>query len=361
MELNPGSTGPHLGVNLLHIRAVGRNDTLHFLFCNQGAPTLLLVHTNVSSSIVTVNWTLFLARNTSGSLKIEPESSVLYSTAVVFSRLWEYNDLNDTADPTSGFFPPYELQDFIWSPLNLSDMTALLCGANATSISGSICFQLSVFEMGGRGLSWPHLLHTANSSQVKVWLDGMLPRANNSRFLLELQAVSESYPLSRVEVHQSIDDEYTPSVFKVFQWVSAPNSISDILGFVQWKPVAYRHSNPSLEDAMPCRHSDPHPQNSEAMAASSGVIRAFYSQLKPFGLNVSFGLAGDPFYINTKFLSWTVLVGIGSPPTDSFSPVVITIMAIGLGTPLVLVLLGGMWVCMRKRTMESTMTYEPIN
>lgn len=34
-----------------------------------------------------VNWPLFLARNTSGSLKVEPESSVLYSTAVVFSRV----------------------------------------------------------------------------------------------------------------------------------------------------------------------------------------------------------------------------------------------------------------------------------
>lgn len=72
-----------------------------------------------------------------------------------------------------------------------------------------------MFESEGRGLSWPHLLHTANSSQVKVWLDDLLPRANHSRFALELQAVSGALPLSRVDVHRSIDDEYTPSVFKV--------------------------------------------------------------------------------------------------------------------------------------------------
>lgn len=34
-----------------------------------------------------VNWPLFLARNTSDSLEVLPKSSVLYSTAVVFSRV----------------------------------------------------------------------------------------------------------------------------------------------------------------------------------------------------------------------------------------------------------------------------------
>lgn len=34
-----------------------------------------------------VNWPEFVARNTSGSLKVEPESSLMYSSAVVFSRV----------------------------------------------------------------------------------------------------------------------------------------------------------------------------------------------------------------------------------------------------------------------------------
>lgn len=72
-----------------------------------------------------------------------------------------------------------------------------------------------MFESGGRDHSWPRLLHTANSSQLRVWLDGMLPRATRSRFLLELRAVGDPSPLSRVEVHRSIDDEFTPSIFKV--------------------------------------------------------------------------------------------------------------------------------------------------
>ncbi|XP_034456445.1 glycosylated lysosomal membrane protein [Hippoglossus hippoglossus] len=361
VQLNPGSTSPPPGGDLLHVRALGDNDTLHYLFCSQGAPTLLLIHTNSSSSTLQVDWPQFLARNTSGSLRVEPESSILYSTAVVFSRLLEYDDVNDTADPTSDLFPPYELQNFTWSRLNLTGAAARLCGAVTNTSSGVLCLQLSVFESDGRGQTWPRLIHTANSSQLEVWIDGLLPRAARSRFLLELQAVGGAYPLSRVEVHRSIDDEYMPSIFKASHWVSAANGSSDVRSFVQWKPVAYRRSDPVLEDAMPCRHSDPQPQSAETTAAASGLIQAFYSEPDTFGLNVSFGLAGEPFYNSTKFLSWTVLVGVGSPPVDSFSPLVVAIMAVGLGTPVILLLLGGLWVCVRKKAADSTTAYEPIN
>ncbi|KAI3358281.1 hypothetical protein L3Q82_003279 [Scortum barcoo] len=208
---------------------------------------------------------------------------------------------------------------------------------------------LSVFESEGRGNSWPRLLHTANSSQVGVWLDGVSPRAARSRFLLELQAVGGAYPLNTVEVRRTIDDEFTPSIFKVSQWVSLVNGSSDGSGFVQWKPVAYRRLDPALEDATPCRHTDPQPQSGEAAAAVSGLIRAFFTEPETFGLNMSFGLAGEPFYNSTKFLRWTVLVGTGSPPIDSFSPLVLSMMAVGLGTPMILLLLGGVCVCIRKR------------
>lgn len=40
-----------------------------------------------SSCFSQVNWTLFLERNTSGGLRVEPEISILYSTALIFSRV----------------------------------------------------------------------------------------------------------------------------------------------------------------------------------------------------------------------------------------------------------------------------------
>ncbi|XP_056877045.1 glycosylated lysosomal membrane protein [Takifugu flavidus] len=358
VQLNPGFHSPP-GGDLLHVRAVGENDTLHYLFCSQGAPTLLLVHTNTSSSTLKVNWTQFLDRNVSGGLEVEPKSSVLYSTAVVFSKLLEYDDFNDTAQPSSTFFPLYDLQNFNWSRLNLSGSTSLLCGTEGTLGNGSLCLQLSVFDVEGRGEAWPRLLHTANSSQLKLWLDGVSPRSNHSRFLLELLAVGGAYTPSHVEIHRSIDDEFTPSMFSVSRWVPELNGSRQVPGFFQWKPVAYRQPHPVLEDATSCHHSDPLPQSGETAAAMSGLIRAFYTEPEVFGLNVSFGLAGDPFYNSTRFLSWTLLAGVGSPPMDSISPLVISMMAVGLGVPLVFVLLGSVYVCTRKTVV--TTPYQPIN
>lgn len=333
---------------------------MHYVFCSLGAPTLLIVHTN-SLSTLKVNLPQFLARNTSGSLTVEPQSSILYSTAVVFSRLLEYDDENDTAEATSNFFPAYELKDFRWSDMNLSDYTAELCGSAPHSSNGSLCFQLSVFGSEGRVDLWPRLLHSANSSQLGVWLDGLLPRSNTSRFMLELQAVGEAHPLSRVDVRQFIDDEYTPSIFKMSQWVSSADNSSEVLGFLQWKPVAYRKSRPALEDATPCRHSDPRQLSGNATAASSALIEAFYLDPKTVGMNVSFGLAGEPYYSSTMFLSWTMLVGVGSPPVDSFSPLVIGILTAGLGIPIVLLLGGGVYILISKKRETSGTGYEPIN
>lgn len=123
-----------------------------------------------------VNWPEFLARNTSGSLTVEPQSSVLYSTAVVFSRvrtnlyrcrtnptvcslenlffffsqLLEYDDENDTAEAKSNFFPAYELKDFIWTRMNLSDSTATLCGSPPRPGNGSLCLQVGHWDNPGQ-------------------------------------------------------------------------------------------------------------------------------------------------------------------------------------------------------------------
>lgn len=55
----------------------------------------------------------------------------------------------------------------------------------------------------------------------------------------------------------------------------------------------------------------------------------------------------------------TFLAGVGSPPMDSISPLIISMMAVGLGVPLLFVLLGSVYICVRKRA--ATTVYQPIN
>ncbi|KAL0167333.1 hypothetical protein M9458_039177, partial [Cirrhinus mrigala] len=89
VELNPGLKPPLVlppEVGLVHVRGLGLNDTLHFLICNYGAPALLLVHTNSTQSTVQVKWPNFINQSLSGSLKVEPQDSVQYSSALVFTR-----------------------------------------------------------------------------------------------------------------------------------------------------------------------------------------------------------------------------------------------------------------------------------
>ncbi|KAJ3609700.1 hypothetical protein NHX12_024211 [Muraenolepis orangiensis] len=319
-----------------------------------------------SVQVKPVDWPEFLSDNTSGSLRVEPENSIIHSNALVLVRLWEYDDSNDTADPqevpVSSFLSPYQLQSFHWDPLvNLTvdpqTPTVRLCGRDDSLAfsNASFCLQLSAFGSGGREAGRPGLLHNANSSQLVVQLQGLLPRANRSRFLLELNGLGRPYGLSRLEVQRSIDDEYTPSIFTVSQWVS-----SSLLAFVQWKPVAYRRPDPTFSDGTPCHHSA---LVNVSGGSSSGLSLAFYGAeaAASFGLNISFGLAGEPFYNATRYLSWSVLVGMGAPPVDSFSPLVVSIMAVGLGSPLLLLLLGGVLVCVRRRSLADRQAYRPIN
>lgn len=74
-------------------------------------------------------------------------------TDVFVCQVWEYDDVNNVADPQqtaeSSFYPQYELQNFIWSKpkitVNQSDHIVTLCGREKTEsfLNGSICLQVS--------------------------------------------------------------------------------------------------------------------------------------------------------------------------------------------------------------------------
>ncbi|XP_062870741.1 glycosylated lysosomal membrane protein [Trichomycterus rosablanca] len=365
LELNPGlDPGTVLppGVSLLHARALGTDDTLHFVLCSGGAPALLLVHTDSNHSVLNVNWTAYISKHNVASVKVLPESTVQYSSALVLTRLWEFDERNQSDVKV---LPPYQLQDFSWDDMNRTinhtHLTAQLCGTHTIS-NTSACIQFSGYESGGRERAWPSLLHNANSSQLRVVLSGVKPRTNQSRLALELQVVTGAELRSRVDVHRSIDDEHTPSIFKVSEWVwSGDNSSSSssLVGYSQWKPVAYRKNIPAIEDACPCSNSEPVPL---PRPPTTPIISAFFTHNPhTYGLNVSFHTVDEEGSDAVQFISWTVLAGIGTPPADFFSPLVMSIMAVGLGTPLVLFVLGGVYICIRKLRRDLSSSYQRIN
>lgn len=85
MQYNPGWNNS--SVNLLHVQAVGPSDTLHYVWSSIGAPAVLLVATESRSSVLRVNWTQLLSPAPSGAVWIDPPSSVVYSAAIVFTKV----------------------------------------------------------------------------------------------------------------------------------------------------------------------------------------------------------------------------------------------------------------------------------
>uniref|UniRef100_A0A8C8W7W3 Glycosylated lysosomal membrane protein n=1 Tax=Peromyscus maniculatus bairdii TaxID=230844 RepID=A0A8C8W7W3_PERMB len=83
MEVISGCPTPQ---NLLHIRAVGTNSTLHYVWSTLGPPAVVLVATNTTQSVLSVNWSLLLSPDPEGGLMVLPKNSIQFSSALVFTR-----------------------------------------------------------------------------------------------------------------------------------------------------------------------------------------------------------------------------------------------------------------------------------
>ncbi|XP_021232101.1 glycosylated lysosomal membrane protein [Numida meleagris] len=366
MQYNPGWNGS--SVNLLHVRAAGRSDTLHYVWSSIGAPAVLLVATRSPSSALAIDWGRLLSPTPAGAVWIEPPSSVVYAAAVVFTKLFEYSKADAMEE---NFYPTYDLSDFSWDSINRTmnhtALTAELRGVPASDPSGSfsngsLAFRVTAYESGGRDQALPGLLHTANSSKVEFVLAGAAPRGNGSRFALEVTAVEEKGTASGLRSLRSIDDEYTPTIFETLSLVAESRNDGSVLGFLQWKATAYGSRRPTRGDGIRCRAG-------ELRAASgtwprSAVVRAYFgegvgSDYGVSAVNVSFGGEDGGVYQEKRYLSWSALLGFGPPPEDAFSPLVISIVAVALGTPPLLLLLGAaVLLCARRRRYSE---YEPIN
>ncbi|XP_042641012.1 glycosylated lysosomal membrane protein [Tyto alba] len=366
MQYNPGWNNS--SVNLLHVRAVGAADTLHYIWSSIGAPAVLLVATGSGSSSLRVNWTRLLSPAPAGALWIDPPSSVIYSAAVVFTKVFEYSEAQM---PEELFYPTYDLSDFSWDSvnhtLNHTALRAEFTGVPAADPSGSfanasLAFRVTAYEASGRDGPLPSLLHTANSSKVEFVLAGVAPRGNSSRFMLEVATVEEAGVAQKLRSTRSIDDEYTPTIFEMLSLVAQSQNDSSTLSFLQWKATAYGSRSPRREDNIQCRSHGLQAANWTLPASS--VVRAYFgegvgSTYTVSAINISFGGEDGKVYQEKRYLSWSALLGFGQPPKDTFSPLVISIMAVALGTPTVMLLVGSCVVLFAQRKRYSE--YEPIN
>uniref|UniRef100_A0A8C0J051 Glycosylated lysosomal membrane protein n=1 Tax=Chelonoidis abingdonii TaxID=106734 RepID=A0A8C0J051_CHEAB len=274
-------------------------------------------------------------------------------------QVFEYNGANVSAlskGQEEPFYPTYDLAGFSWQSVNRTvNQTALTARFQGVDTSdpggafgnGTISFQVR------RPL--PCLLHTANSSKVEFIMDNVAPRGNHSRFMLEVVTVEEKGGRKRLQSVRSIDDEYTPTIFEVRARDIGPS-------FFQWKTTAYGSREASRENAIHCRYRPLQTTNQTLPGPS--IAHAYFGEglglsHRIAAINISFGGEDGEIYTEKGYLSWSALLGFGAPPKDAFSPLVMAIVAVALGTPVVLLLAGGLVVLFAQRKRHSQ--YQPIN
>jgi hypothetical protein len=151
---------------------------------------------------------------------------------------------------------------------------------------------------------------------------------------------------------RNLDDEFTPGIFDVYNIVS-PRSNNDTRGsFIQYRPVCYTNENRSVSSSTESRHG--YPQNAtDDIKFDFTLPFAFHGKVEfdkkiQQVVNVTFGVPGDGFYSRTNYISFSYLTGIGNPPLEGLSPFVITFAVIGLGVPLLVLIVGGTYVAVKR-------------
>lgn len=362
MEVISGWPNPQ---NLLHIRAVGSNSTLHYVWSSLGPPAVVLVATNTTQSVLSVNWSLLLSPDPAGALTVRPKHSIQFSSALVFTRLLEFDStkVSEGAQPPGKPYPPYSLAKFSWNNITKSlDLATLSTSFQGHPVedptgafaNGSLTFKVQAFSRSGRPAQPPRLLHTADVCQLEVALVGASPRGNHSLFGLEVATLGQDPDCPSVKERNSIDDEYAPAVFQLNQllWGSSPS------GFMQWRPVAFSAEERARESALPCQAS-PLRHTLAYSLPHSPIVQAFFGSQNNFcAFNLTFGAPTGPGYWDQYYLSWSMLLGMGFPPVDAFSPLVLGIMAVALGAPGLMFLGGGLFLLLRHKQHSE---YQSIN
>ncbi|KAH9520207.1 hypothetical protein Btru_060272 [Bulinus truncatus] len=365
------------------------NDNLHYVFSTIEVPTVILIRTTKSNAQLKFDWSKLLQLNGSSIDRAiyfnDPQLEIEYKFGVAFTRLIEYDDEDDSADledcekklnSTSWKMRDFNLFHWNSDDVKLDDKTNTFVFNTTSNVmldtnqtrNGSISFTFSVKKDSGRVSDLPSMLYSANETMFDFVIANYTPSFNNSRFALEAVVVSQSTDDMSVDLTKSIDDEYTPGVFEIIDWLTKPTQLQTS-GFFQWKPVSYISLPRARNTATKVNHYDLKSVSGASATAkllNNTVLSSIFNEtlwdVKNVIriANISYGLPKDGFYVKQNYTAWTAAIGYGTPPEDSISLTVIIIISAGLGLPVVIIIFGGIFSIIRKCRRKSS-AYEPIS
>uniref|UniRef100_T1I3Y6 Lysosomal transcription factor n=2 Tax=Rhodnius prolixus TaxID=13249 RepID=T1I3Y6_RHOPR len=362
--LNPGCQTICNSTVLVHVAADGINDTLHHIWDFTRKPTIFLALTPLNTELI-IDWDNFLSKNEKGAVKFS--NDVIYAFSLVFDKIIEYNDVNNTAqyNPTNNsetYATVLQPELYNWTVERKHDTDNVIAFAMKSSDyksenmtkTGSVKITLNAFGNSDHSSLQPHLLHTTNATQVDVVLDGLQVKYTKSRYALGLLIVSTDHKHSNLTQikRKSLDDEHSPGIFTIGEVLTTQNVSGDKGGYLQWRTVAYTSSGRLMTNSTnvietKASHVE-FPDKRLNLTVAGSYFSEKLSHLPVHEMFVSFGAEEDGFYPKSGYLSWTVLAGLGRPAEEGFSLLVLLILAIGLGLPALLIIVGTICIITRR-------------
>ena len=192
-------------------------------------------------------------------------------------------------------------------------------GSVSTEISDEWCLffplslQCNASASQGTESVLPHQKFTSNSTVFTLTLDGLKHQEKYTRFIFELVSFSIDKVSTCITAEQTLDDEYTPAVFKTI----VVNSTGFTgMSYSAWKPVAYIKKTRSLDHQVPSwayyenKYQSIKTQSCSSLPSSSSKqFHSIVHHLKGItftshGMNISFGQKKDGWYEASSYLSW---------------------------------------------------------
>lgn len=365
-HLNP-FCGDKQECGLCYVTAEGSNDTLHYFWSVIGAPAALSIQTPLDSQLTSISWDALRKHNLREPI-FKFSGPVLSSSAVVISKLWEYNDPDNKAKMNATMkngTHNIDERHLLWRSIegcvgNGSSMVTATFVANGTnstddegffSRNGTIEFTLKIQDSDGHDTQLPHLFYTSSSSQIQLSLLSLSPQlGKTSQFAFELTVLDDSSRNGsyRISNETTFDDEYTPGVFtNVAVFNAQENSMSTF--YLHWKPVCYRDPGRTVTLSV-----DAAIYNSTPAASwwTFNVATAWLAHRAPkvasSAISVAFGSEGDGWYQENGFATWAMSAGFGDLPQEHVSATVLSVTSVGLGIPAIVALGTVIYVSLHK-------------
>ncbi|CAL8093784.1 unnamed protein product [Calicophoron daubneyi] len=371
VQLNPGCTSECHKFNLVYVSS--RNETLsvHNLFSasERFTPSVLVAVSHNPNANLNIDW---------GRLK-DPQQAITIedvsqSYGIVFSRLVEYDDKNDSADMTHISDDPttyriHHMGNWSWKLANFSETHPKVLKddeifnvefvANGTddifSKGGEVNLKFMISNGKQRGSLPPHLLFLPGlTTQFEMILNNLVTSLKHARFGVQMALISnnsipDSMDFRRVAQY-SIDDETTPGIFEMVnlllnEQADQKSTVAPIRSyppaFMQLRPVCYTASDErnikSSRGAKIGLTQQRLNSSEQTLLSRSMPYTVFGDRMDPaefptkkgvnsVGIrlqNFSMGTPEDLFYENSKYLVWTGSYGIGEPPEETLSSLLI--------------------------------------